>query len=458
MNMAKMAKTDGVLLQDTELEQLVIGTIMSSATSMDEVRSLLDEDCFYDGKCKQIYQAISAIDKRGETPDPITVLAELKKVNDEITPFELMQLAGSHSFVVQQHAARLHDLAIRRKFFELGHKLLVNSYAEVDDIEDVTKQISESLAGLFRDTTIGIGTLGDAIEGVYDITRRNLSNETALTGTTTGFEAYDKLSGGLQKSDLIIIAGESSMGKTSLATSICLNAGLAGAKVAFYSMEMEKEKLAARIIASTSGITANRLMYAPLESAELQKMDDAVARLSGVNFYFDDKSTSNIDNILASIRAMKMKYDIDGAVVDYLQILNVNMRGVNKEQQMADVTRRLKNLAKDLGIWIIALSQLNRDSQNTVPNLNRLRDSGQITEAADVVMLIYRPEYYGKAYPEPFTGRDTAGTAMIDVAKGRNIGTTKFLCGFNKSTTCFYDTQVGRAAPPPREIANPFRA
>ena len=136
---------------------------------------------------------------------------------------------------------------------------------------------------------------------------------------------------------------------------------------------------------------------------------------------------------------MKLKYGISGVVIDYLQILNVNMKGSTKEQQMADVARRLKNLAKELDVWIIALSQLNRDSQNPQPSLNRLRDSGQIAEAADVVILIYRPEVYGKQYPQPFRNAVTGGTAMLDVAKGRNIGLLKLICGFDMFTTHFYE-------------------
>src|SRR5690606_7369355 len=128
--------------------------------------------------------------------------------------------------------------------------------------------------------------------------------------------------------------------------------------------------------------------------------------------YFDENSTSNIDKIIASIRSMKNKHNITGAVIDYLQILTVNQKSANKEQAMGEAARRLKNLAKDLDIWIIALSQLNRDNFNPVPSLNRLRDSGQIGEAADVVMFIYRPEIYNKAYPQPFSNYATNGTAM----------------------------------------------
>ena len=138
---------------------------------------------------------------------------------------------------------------------------------------------------------------------------------------------------------------------------------------------------------------------------------------------------------------MVIKYGIKGVIVDYLQILNVNMKGANKEQQMGDVARRLKNIAKELDIWVIALSQLSRDNQNPAPTLSRLRDSGQIAEAADMVMLIYRPEVYGKRYTDDFSSKEVKGTAMIDIAKGRNIGLLKLLVGFNSKTTNFYEIE-----------------
>lgn len=221
--------------------------------------------------------------------------------------------------------------------------------------------------------------------------------------------------------------------------SIMRNAASLGAKIAMYSMEMKKEQITARILSMESGVPANQIMYSRLTDSQIQAIDVGVGKMSGKGIYFDDRSTSNIDTIISSIRYMKLKFGIDGAIIDYLQILNVNMKGANKEQQMGDVARRLKNLAKELDIWIIALSQLNRDTMNPVPTLGRLRDSGQIAEAADVVILIYRPEVNNKSYPNDFSNVDTKGTAMIDIAKGRNIGLLRFICGFNAATTCFYN-------------------
>ena len=263
-----------------------------------------------------------------------------------------------------------------------------------------------------------------------------MSGATGLTGCPTGFGEFDRRSGGLQTSDLIIIAADTSSGKTSLAIKIAMNANC---PIAFYSLEMKKEQIAARMIAIESGVAANDILYSRLGESQITAIDKGVSKLCDKAVYFDDKSTSNIESILASIRSLKIKYGIKGAILDYLQILNVNMKGANKEQQMGDVSRRLKNIAKDLDIWIIALSQLSRDRDNPMPSLGRLRDSGQIAEAADTVMLIYRPEIYGKTYPEPFRNVSVTNTAMIDVAKGRNIGLMKFIVGFDKPTTNFYE-------------------
>lgn len=430
-----------IQLRDEDAEKLVLGTIISRRDALEEVRELLSNECFYNSFHQDIYKAIIQIASTGDRPDMITVKNKLVANGVEFELVAFMTLASNMTFDLQQYAARLHDLAIRRKFYEIGQYLVSNSYTESEDILDVTNTVSDQLSSLFKSSSSVISTINEGLENVYHMINENLSGSKPLTGTPTGFDKIDNKSGGLQKSDLIIIAGETSQGKTSLAVSIMRNAACLGTKIAMYSMEMKKEQITARILSMESGVPANEIMYSRLSESQLQSVDKGIGKVSGKGIYFDDRSTSNIDTILSSIRYMKLKFGIDGAIVDYLQILNVNMKGANKEQQMGDVARRLKNLAKELDIWIIALSQLNRDNMNPVPSLARLRDSGQIAEAADVVMLIYRPEVKGKPYPGEFSNVETKGTAMIDVAKGRNIGIMKFICKFDAPTTHFYDLQ-----------------
>lgn len=430
-----------VQLRDEDAEKLVLGTIITERNALEEVRELLSEESFYNPFHKQVYKAILQISSLGERPDIITVKNRLVANGVKFAIIEYMKIASNCTFDLYQYAARLHDLAIRRKFYTIGQYLISNSYSEAEDILDVTNSVSDELASLFKSTSTTVTTINDGLESVYGMINKNLSGNKPLTGTPTGFERIDSKSGGLQKSDLIIIAGETSQGKTSLAVSMMRNASFSGAKIAMYSMEMKKEQITARILSMESGIPSNQIMYSRLTDSQIQAIDKRIGKLSGKGIYFDDRSTSNIDTIISSIRYMKLKFGIDGAIVDYLQILNVNMKGANKEQQMGDVARRLKNLAKELDIWIIALSQLNRDTMNPVPTIARLRDSGQIAEAADVVILVYRPEYYDKSrrYPDPFSNASTEGTAMIDIAKGRNIGLLRFICGFNAATTCFFN-------------------
>lgn len=425
-----------VLPRDEEAERIVLGTIMTDRKALDEVREILTTDSFYVNFHAAIYKAILEVDGRGERPDIISVKDQLGRDKVEFDLMDFMSIASCQSFDVYQHAAIIHDKEKRRKFYEIGNYLISNCYNEENDIVDVLQDVKDKLDGVLVETSADVSTLRDALQGVYEQINRTLQGGVAMTGSPTGLSEYDNRTGGLQTSDLIIVAADTSQGKSSLAIKFAMSAGC---PVAFYSMEMTKQQIAARMLSAESGISSKDIQMSRLSEPMLEQIDRGVAKVLRNDVYFDDRSTSNIDTILSSIRALKIKYGIKGAIVDYLQILNVNMKGANKEQQMGDVARRLKNIAKELDIWVVALSQLNRDNLSPVPTLARLRDSGQIAEAADVVMLIYRPEYYNKDYPEPFKHASTQGTAMIDVAKGRNVGTFKFLVGFNKPTTSFYN-------------------
>lgn len=441
-------ENSNVLVNDYKEERYVIGCLLSFSNAYTIVFPYLDEDCFYDKKCQEVWKMIDSMSKKCIPVDLISVSAELLKRNSTISQIDLVEYSDSATTTVnlEYHAKRLKELSTRRKFWIIGQNLIKAGISEGVEISEIQQKTMDNFCHVL-DKTDGFSTLTDALQSLNDIILRNASSDSIVTGTKTGMTKFDE-KGGLQKSDLIIVAGETSMGKTSLALSMTRNAIENNAKVAFYSMEMTKEQLSARLLSAKTNIPANNILYSgSLAPSEMRMIDDARGKLPGENLYFDDKSTSNIDSILLSIRMLKMQKNIDGAVIDYLQILNVNSRNgnISREQAMGDASRRLKNLAKELNIWIIALSQLSRDSTNPEPNLNRLRDSGQIGEAADVVILVYRPEYYNRSYPSPYDNKEdypTEGTAMIDVAKGRNIGTFKFFLGFDKKTTNFYNSNL----------------
>ena len=433
------------LVQDIPCEKMVLGLILKNGSIYDHVSGVLDDECFRSEKNILIWRAMGEVRKRGELLDSITVTAELAKEGAKIVAydiFDLLENSDAPLVTIDTYVYRLKELSLRRRLWRLGQRLVTAGVAETEDIIDIQQMATEELNGLFEKVE-GTFTLTDALTKLLDIINQNMSKG-HITGTPTGFRKMDE-KGGLQGSDLIIIAGETSQGKSSYALSIVKNVIENNHKVAFFSMEMTKEQLAARLVSMKCGVKANTIMYdGELDEHQLEAIDKATGALPGDNLYFDERSTSSLDTILLSIRTLKLKYDIDGAVVDYLQILNVNSKNSNysREQAMGDAARRLKNLAKELNIWIIALSQLSRNQQDPEPSLARLRDSGQIAEAADVVMLVYRPEYYHRTFPHPFetlTDDEVKGKAMIDVAKGRNIGVFKFLVQFNAGTTHFTD-------------------
>ena len=424
---------------DLEIEKIVLGSLIANSNSLNEVRTIINQDCFYDLFHKDVFNAIKILDDAGTAPNMMTVYNELLKKYkiEELTRF--VDITACQSFDVYDLTCVLIDKAIRRKLYFVGEKINSMATDENSDIESIISYGNDEIKAVLQSNEQSVFTLDDSIKNVLEIMNKNNSNRNELTGTPTGFKELDKRGGGLQKSDLTIIAADSSQGKTAFAMSIVMNATMRGASCAIYSMEMKKEQLTARILAMQSGVSSSDIMYKRLNADQYDMIDKGIGRISGTKIYFDDRSTSNIDNIINSIRSLKLKHDIDGAVVDYIQMLSINMRGASVEQLMAECARRLKNLAKELDIWIIALSQLARNNDNPEPSLTRVRASGQINEAADNTILIYRPEIYGKFYKEPFQNVSTKGTAQIEVAKGRNIGLTKFIVNFIPELTLFKD-------------------
>jgi len=431
-------ETTDLLPNDKKTEEYLLGAIIQ-LQMLEPVRDILRPETFFTPFYADVYRAMESIDRKGNKPDLLQIIDEMRRLGLECKTDKLEELAEKWGFHdIQRHALILVELQKRRELVVLSQKIKALSLDRTSDLGSIFSEIENEVKRMTSDQNATFSTIDDAIKGVMEQMRSNLSDRKRITGSETGFDKFDDRSGGLQKSDLIIVAGETSHGKSALAISIALNASKNGDAIAFYSLEMKKEQIAARMMSIKTGIPPNQIMYSRLVQEHFDIIDRNISSLYNRKIFFDDRSTSNIDTIIASIRTLKNRHNIDGAIVDYLQILNVNMRGANKEQQMGDVARRLKNLAKDLDIWIIAISQLSRDNSNPEPNINRLRDSGQIAEAADVVILVYRPEIKSLQYKN-FKNAETRGTALFDVVKGRNIGMMQFICGFNELTTNFYE-------------------
>lgn len=434
-------------VNDPEAERYVLGSILMDEQSYYLVANLLSEGTFYTPMHRNVFKAIQSLAGEGRAIDITLVSGELEKLGiQSVTALDLMDIMSKVASPahIEEHALRLQELARRRKLWEVGQRLSQQAMDATKDVDQVQQKavddMLDSMSAVTHDDTL-CGALGTLI----DVVDANQRSGHRMTGTPTGFLKWDE-KGGLQPGDLIVLAADSSMGKTSLAITIARNAVEHDAGVAFYSMEMTRLQMTARYLSPIVKIPSSRILYATdLTQKEQNSIKDASSKRMSDKFYVDDESTSSLDDILVSIRIMKARYNIKGVVVDYLQILGIvggNGR-MTREQMLGNAARRLKNIAKELGIWVIALSQLSRDKERVIPSLARIRDSGQIVEAADVVLLLYRPDAVGESSYGNITGIDVPspvdGTAMIDVAKGRNIGTFRFFARFDKATTSFTD-------------------
>lgn len=440
------------MLQDIQCERLTISGLLTSRQAVDYARETLQPECFTDPMCSKMFNAISEIDKEGKSVDIMTVFDYLQRHQKEgeptMTPMDVTSFGDKYVPDITEYAARLVDFAHRRAINTVASRLINLTSDLTADVGEVLTQSRDILDNEINRTARKTMNVKESVKSVKQRIKENAST-TKPRGTLTGFSWIDKR-GGFQNGDFIVIAGASSMGKTSCALSIALNMLLHGEPIAYYSMEMQHYQLTARLLSMRTGVISSNILYKHLSDEEMGRVNAAAPELEQKNcLYYDDESTTSIDAIIASIRSLHLKYKIHGAFIDYLQIVKLSQNNGRDESALAEAARRLKNTAKELDIWICALSQLNRknDGMNDdpMPTMDRLRGSGQIAEAADTVILLYRPEYYEKTkFPKPFQDEDVHGKAMIIIGKGRNIGTGKFICTFVPELTYYTELPPDR--------------
>lgn len=300
---------------------------------------------------------------------------------------------------------------------------------------------SDEKVGVLSDVLLELeksGTSNRFIKG-YDIAKDalNMAMEDVSPGYRTGFSFFDNLTGGLQKSDLIIIAAESSQGKTSLSLNIAQNLVDAGKSVAFISLEMSRDQIMWRMMCARAGMPRKSV------KTNFEHFQNVASEFNSRQFYVADITNSNYINIVSMIRSARFRLNVNCVFIDYLQLMR-DVRLKNREQEVGSIARGMKNLAKELDMPIVLLSQLSRaQGHDHRPSMNRLRDSGQIEEAADVIWFVYRPEVYD--IPE-YEGLPTKGLAEHIIAKGRNYGTTKSFTDFQTEIAKFVDR--GHSAQP----------
>lgn len=416
-----------------KLEKTLLGLLMYDDNIFFNHYESLHVDLFTVPKYKQIFIGISEVCKESGNVDIVSVSAKLKGytgIYEEIEDVEDQDIFNIDPVnVIDELTERYKRLSLSRLGSVLSYNENKPSSETVEIIGDVLTKISTTRTNIVEFNEI----INDLITFVN-------AKELGLSGIPTGFIEFDKHTKGLQKEDLIIIGAESSQGKTSFAISAINSAINQNIPVLFISLEMSKNQLAARILSNNSDISSKDVLFGEIDDSRKEYISGELSKIQSLPLYIDDSGVSNFSDIINTIKRYKIQRGIEIVVVDYLQLMNNHTKGGTKEQEIGDMVRGLKNIAKQLKINVIALSQLSRDKMNPTPTMSRLRQSGQIEEAADMVILLFRPEYYGVTEIEvDGVNHESAGKGMVYIAKGRNVGIAKFIMKFNGELTKWSD-------------------
>ncbi|QFT62822.1 replicative DNA helicase [Roseivivax sp. THAF30] len=404
-----------------EAEQQLLGAILTNNDVYDRVAAIISAKHFYDPVHARIFEVAAARIAKNNLASPVTLkafMADDEGLKELGGPEYLVRLAGAaiSSFAVKDYAQMIYDLAVRRDLIGLGREIS-DKAAKVDVASEPREQIVEAEQALYRMAEQGQAEQGfvsflRAVTDAVNVANAAYQREGGLAGVSTGLVDLDKKLGGLHKSDLLILAGRPSMGKTSLATNVAFNIAKAykrgirpdgtegaieGGVVGFYSLEMSAEQLAARILSEAAEVPSEQIRRGDMTEEEFRRFVEAAKSLEACPLYIDDTPALPIAQLAARARRLKRTHGLDVLMVDYLQLVRGSGRGDNRVQEIAEISMGLKAIAKELDIPVVALSQLSRTVESRDdkrPQLSDLRESGSIEQDADVVMFVFREEYY----------------------------------------------------------------
>ena len=405
----------GTMPHSVEAEQQLLGAILTNNDVFDRIASIIGPQHFYDPVHARIYEIASARIAKNALASPVTLKAFMEDdegLKELGGPAYLARLAGTaiSAFAVRDYAQMIYDLAIRRELIALGRDIS-DKASRVEISSEPKEQIVEAEQKLYKLSEQGQSETGfqsflRAVTDAVNVANAAYQREGGLAGVSTGLVDMDKKLGGLHRSDLLILAGRPSMGKTSLATNIAFNIAKAykrgrlpdgsegavdGGVVGFYSLEMSAEQLAARILSEASEVPSEQIRRGDMTEAEFRRFVDAAKSLEACPLYIDDSQ------LAARARRLKRTHGLDCLIVDYLQLVRPATAKDSRVNEVSEITQGLKAIAKELDIPVVALSQLSRQVESREdkrPQLSDLRESGSIEQDADVVMFVFREEYY----------------------------------------------------------------
>jgi len=429
--------------QSIEAEQSVLGGILLENQAINAVLEILTGADFYNGGHRKIFDAVTDLSDRGEPSDLIT-LSNLLKDRGQLDQVGGMAYLASlvdsvpSAANIAYYCRIVKEKAVLRSLIATATEILQKTYATsgsdldtiLDEAEHAIFEISENKI------RPSFYTMKDVVKDSFRKIEKLAEKKDLITGVPTGFDKLDEITSGLQNSDLIIIAGRPSMGKTAFALNIAQNAALkSGIAVAVFSLEMAKEQLVFRMLASEARVDSQRLRKGFLGEMDWPKLVKASSDLSEAQIFIDDSPGITVLEMKAKARRLKADAGLGLIILDYLQLMKGGAYKESREQEISEISRSLKGLAKELNVPVIALSQLNRkveDRTDRRPQMADLRESGAIEQDADVIAFIYRDEVYNKSEDNP-----EKGIAEIIVGKQRNGPTGKVKLAFLEKYTCF---------------------
>ena len=432
--------------QATDLEEAVLGAMLLEKNAINDAIDILKPESFYKPEHQKIFAVILELFANSESIDILSVSEKLRKRGE-------LQIVGGPGYIAQltnrvasaahieYHARIIAEKYILRSLIEVSSEVIKNSYDETQDVFDVLNEAEE---GLFK---IAEGNLKKSYEGVDDLVRQALEeiekaseNSDGVSGVPSGFTDLDRLTSGWQKSDMIVLAARPGMGKTAFVLSMARNTAVQfNQGVVVFSLEMSSVQLVKRLMAMETGISSEKLRKGFTDQDDWNQLHQRISNLTNAPIFIDDTPALSIFELRAKCRRLKMQHDIQIVIIDYLQLMTAGTKTGNREQEISTISRSIKEIAKEINVPIIALSQLSRSVEtrggDKRPMLSDLRESGAIEQDADMVCFIYRPEYYGLIEDE--NGMPTDGIGEVIVAKHRNGSLDNVRLRFVKELTRF---------------------
>ncbi|MBI5475891.1 MAG: replicative DNA helicase [Ignavibacteriales bacterium] len=437
--------------QAVDVEKAVLGAMLIEKEAAPKVLELLDHQSFYNPTNQKIYQAMMSLFEKGDPIDAVTVVEELRRrgeLNSSEDPLYITELTLNITTAanVEYHARIVLEKALMRSLISASAEIGTRAYSDTEDALDLLDEAESKIFQISeRQMKRSFTPINRALHETFEMLQEIHGKHSGITGSPSGFPALDEKTGGFQKSDLIIVAGRPSQGKTAFALSVARNAALHKEKkcaVAIFSIEMSERQLIIRMLSSEARVNAHELRTGRLHEDKWKNLSRNVGRLAEAKIFIDDTPALSMLELRAKSRRLKAEHEIGLIIVDYLQLIQGPKNSESREREISMISRSLKALAKEIDVPVIALSQLNRAVEargDKRPMLADLRESGAIEQDADVVIFVHRPETYGILEIKDDEGgiMPSEGLAEIIIGKQRNGPTGIVRLQFHKEYASF---------------------